>query len=60
MMVQMVDSVSWISALTHETKTWRSDTGACRKSDNTYSDPSAARSDNMAIQFCRLENFGDV
>tara|TARA_E500000331_G_C16788841_1_gene511400 strand:- start:114 stop:296 length:183 start_codon:yes stop_codon:yes gene_type:complete len=60
MMVQMVDSVSWISALIHETKSWSSDPGACRKSDNTFSDPSAARRDNTAIQLCRLESFGDV
>ena len=60
MMVQLVDTVSWVSALIHETKTWRSDKVANWKSDNTCSDWSADRRDNSAVELCRLENSDNV
>ena len=60
MMIQLVDTISWISALIHETKTWRSDKGACLKSDNTFSEGSVSRFDNTAVKLCRLESFDDV
>jgi hypothetical protein len=60
MMVQMVDTVSWISVLIHETEGWRSNTSASRNSDNKLSDRAAVRLDITAVQARRMENFGDV
>ena len=60
MMVQMVDTISWISALIQETEAWRSDTGICRDKDNTFSNWSAVRRDSTAVQAYRIESFGDV
>jgi hypothetical protein len=59
MMVQMVDTVSWISALIHETEAWRSNTGVCRNSDNKLSDCAAVSLDITAEQARRMESFGD-
>ena len=60
MMVQMVDTVSWISVLIHETEAWRSNTSAYRNSDNKLSDRAAVRLDITAVQARRMESFGDV
>ena len=60
MMVQMVDTVSWLSALIHETEAWRSNTSACRNSDNKLSDRAAVRLDITAVQARRMESFSDV
>ena len=60
MMVQMVDTVSSISVFIHETEAWRSNTSACRNSDNKLSDRAAVRLDITAVQARRMENFGDV
>ena len=60
MMVQMVDTVSWISALIHETEAWRSNTDACRNSGNKLSDWAAERLDITAVQARRMDGFGDV
>ena len=59
MIVQMVDNVSWISALIHETDAWRSNTSAYRNSDNKLSDRAAVRLDTAAVQARRMES-GDV
>ncbi len=60
MMVQMVDTISWISVLIHETEAWRSSTSACRNSDNKLSDRAAVRRDITAVQARRMESFSDV
>ena len=60
MMVQMVDTVSWLSALIHETEAWRSNTSACRNRDNRLSDRTAVRLEVTAVQERRMESFGDV
>jgi hypothetical protein len=60
MMVQMVDTVSWISALIHETKTWGRDAMGGRKSENTLSKLSALRPDNPAIKSFREQSLEDV
>ena len=60
MIVQMVDNVSWISALIHETDAWQSNTSACRSSDNKLSDRAAVRLDITVVQARRMESFGDV
>mgnify|MGYP001266830491 CR=1 FL=1 len=60
MMVQMVDTVSWISALIHEAKSWRGYTGVGRESDNMFTNRSASHRDNTVEKTCRIERFGDV
>ena len=60
MMFQMVDSVSWISALIYETEAWRSNNGVCRNSDNKLSDCATVSLDITAVQARRMESFGDV
>ncbi len=60
MMVQMVDTVSWIKVLIHEAQARRSDEVACRDTDNTVSDWSAAHGNMRTSQACRLESFDDV
>ncbi len=60
MMVQMVDTVSWISALIYETEAWRSNTSECRNSDKKLSDWAAERLDITAVQARRMESSGDV
>ncbi len=60
MMVQMVDTVSWISVLIHETEAWRSNTSECRNSDNKLSDCATVSLDITAVQARRMERFGDV
>ena len=60
MMVQMVDTVSSISVLIHETEAWRSNTSECPNSDRKLSDWAAARLDITALQARRMESIGDV
>ena len=60
MMVQLVDTVSWVNALSHETKTWRSAKVAFWKNDDTHPDWSADHCDNSAVELCRLENSDNV
>ena len=60
MMVQMVDTVSWISALIQETKTWGKDSMGVRESENNLSELSVLRPDNPANKSCRKENLEDV
>mgnify|MGYP001355159536 CR=1 FL=1 len=55
MMVQMVDTVSWIGVLIHEAEAWRSSTSACRNSDNKLSDRAAVRLDITTVQARRIE-----
>ena len=60
MMVQMVDTVSWLSALIRETEAWRSNTSAFRNKNNRFSDSTAVRLDITAVKERRMESFGDV
>ena len=60
MMVQMIDTASWINALIHEAETWRNCRGEGRKSDNIFSNWSAEHRDNTAKQAFQKESFGDV
>ena len=60
MMVQMVDTASWISVLIREAEAWRSDTGECRKHDHISSNRPAVHRDNTAEQAWRMESLGDV
>ena len=60
MMVQMVDTISWISALIYETEAWRSNTGVCRNSGNKLSNCAAVSLDINAVQARRMESFDNV